>query len=237
MEVQELATDMMASYLRSPKGQEFIAKTVETTCQDAIKEAMGKYSDFSKQVQQSVTKALKVDQELDLPSYGEMIVEVVRRQVEGITQATIAKQVQPQLAKLLTPAPERIKLTALVAEYVQMLREKSESECVCYGEEQIGLQIVEESTPGFLVVKLKKSRSDKTWDVLIGLHRKSKDDPKLASMYHLRFEDVTVEQKVFRDNVYSFERSLLQMKAAGTLVELDELDAANFETSYSNHDH
>jgi hypothetical protein len=236
MEVQELATEMMASYLRSPKGQEFIAKTVETTCQDAIKEAMGKYSDFSKQVQKAVTQALKVDQELDLPSYGEMIVEVVRRQAEGITQSQLAKQVQPQLAKLLTPAPERIKLTELVKEYVQMLREKNESGCVCYGDERIGLEIVKESTPGFLMVKLKESRDDKTWDVLIGLHLESKDDPKMASMYHLRFDDVTVEQKVFRDNVYSFDRSLLQMKSAGTLVELDEMDPSNFETSYSNHD-
>ncbi len=234
MEVQELATEMMASYLRSPKGQEFIAKTVETPCQDAIKDAMGKYSDFSKQVQKAVTQALKVDQELDLPSYGEMIVEVVRRQAEGITQSQLAKQVQPQLAKLLTPAPERIKLTELVKEYVQMLREKNESGCVCYGDERIGIQIKEDG--GFIYVDLKESISDKTWDVRIGLHRKSRDDRKLASMHHLRFDDVTVEQKVFRDNFYSFERSLLQMKAAGTLVELDEMDPSNFETSYSNHD-
>lgn len=233
MEVQELATELMASYLRSPKGQEFIAKTVETTCQDAIKEAMGKYSDFSKQVQKAVTQALKVDEDLDLPSYGEMIVEVVRRQAEGITQSQLAKQVQPQLAKLLTPAPERIKLTELVKEYVQMLREKNESGCVCYGDERIGIQIKEDG--GFIYVDLKESISDKTWDVRIGLHRKSSGS-NVASMFHLRFDDVTVEQKVFRDNVYSFDRSLLQMKSAGTLVELDEMDPSNFETSYSNHD-
>ncbi len=232
MELQELATEMMAAYLRSPKGQEAIAKTVETTCLDAIKEAMGKYSDFAKFVPRSVTKALQVDHELDLPSYGEMIVEVVRRQAEGITQSQLAKQVQPQLAKLLTPAPERIKLTELVKEYVQMLREKNESGCVCYGDDRIGIEITQE-TGNFVYVSLKESKSDKTWDIRIGLHRKPGD---LASLFHLRFDDVTMEQKVFRDEVYSFERSLLQMKAAGTLVELDELDAGNFETSYSNHD-
>lgn len=228
-----------ADYMHSPEAMEVITKAVKETVNRHIQESLRTYSDFGKQVEAAVQKALCLHGPLDLPSYNDTILKIVAAQVERATTECIEAQVANRMKELLTPAPATIRLSELVAQYLKELREKEDAGCVCYGErKEITFEVGDREHDSFRDIILSPERDAKKHDCQIrfGVHLKANLGPNTGTIYHLVFRNADVEKRMFSGPFYGFERMLFQMKAAGTAIVLDHHEI-DIETDYTpDHD-
>ena len=157
---------LAADYMRSPEAKAVITKAVKETVDRHIQESLRTYSAFGKQVEEAVGKALQLHGDIDLPSYNDAILKIVAAQVEHATKQSIEAQVAERMKDLLTPAPATIRLSELVKQYVEMLREKENSGCVCYGDrKEITFQVSEISYGMFREVILDPEHNTKRHEI------------------------------------------------------------------------
>lgn len=216
-----------------------IDKAVGETVTSAVHDALRSYSDFGKQVQKAVSKALAIHGAIDLPTYNDALLKIVAKQVETLTRNTIEKEVAGRMKELLKPAPERIKLSKLIEEYVDSLRDKSRHVCSCHGDERAFAELRESSVSGFRDIVLAESREKPTYgsnrkgQIVLGVHLNQKDEPNVGEIFRLHFNSGDVEKQMFAGPFYGFERSLFQMRAAKTLIDID-CDPADCDLYYGN---
>ena len=217
---------MIREYLATPDAEAFMRSKVQDSVKRHIESALASYSKLGKQIEEAVEKALRIDGKLDLPSYNQMIIKFVELQVQNLAETAIQKTAAARLKELLTPAPEKIKLSELLEQYRKELEEEQDDGCVCYGDDEdlsIGCSVTDRETGGFRGISLREKASDKNESIYIGITKEGK-------VYHIRFADQAIETKLFVGPVYGFERMVYQMKAAGTIIEVDDYE--NVETYY-----
>ena len=225
MDLKEIIERSVNNLIESGAIEKAIATNIEKSVADAIKDSMSSYSTFGKQLTKAVQEALKVHGDIDLPSYNDAILKIVARQVETMTDAAIQRQVAERLKQLLTPAPESIKLSKLVEDFIERVKSEKESGCVCYGEEGKVSVHVTEPDKGFTYVYLDKEGNvpANKCEIKFGVYR--------GEVFSLSFQNQDVEKQMFVGPFYNFERLLFQMKAAKTKIELD-VNEHDVSTSY-----
>ncbi len=226
MDFRETVIGALDSLIASGKVETFIEEALANTVKETVSHQLRTYSDFGKQLETKIKEAFALHADLQLPSYNDVILKIVRAQVEGHTNAVIQKQVAANLEELLKPAPAEITLSTLVEQYIEYLKESERGGCVCHGYEEITLR-VEENDYGSRDVNLhpKPNANRHECDIQIGATKEGK-------IYWLRFRDGDVEKRLFAGPFYGFERSLFQMKAAGTILKFD-VDPSDIQTSYA----
>lgn len=201
-----------------------IEKNIAETVQSLVRDHLRPYSPFAKALEEQVAKALQVDlARLDLPSYGQMILNIVRRQVEAATDNQLAKTIQEQLTELLATAPATVTLQQLVAQFIE-----EHSEYEAERNEKITL-FVEPLQYGMRWVHMDKEEGKDKYSCAVSfLHLTS-----TGKISALRLDRREVEKSIFVGPLHGFERTLFQMHAAGTvLTGLDD----DIETNYPGRD-
>lgn len=214
----DVIQQMVLEYLSTPEAQTVMRDKVRETVKRHIEHAIAGYGKLSKQIEAAVEKALQVDGDLDLPSYNEMIKTFVQQQVQDLAEQAIQKTAADRLKELLTPAPAKITLSQLLEQYRDQLKSEQDDGCVCYGDDEdlnISCTVSEREYGGFCGISLRAKASDKHEQIYIGITKEGK-------VYYIRFADQAVEKRMFVGPVYGFERMVFQMKAAGTIIEVDD---------------
>lgn len=211
--VVESAERLIASGAIQKAIEETLAKSVAAV----VKDELGQYSEFGKALKAKVQTALKVYDEIDLPSYNDAILKIVRMQVEAATNAVVEREVAGRLKELLTPAPESIKFSELIEQYKERIKEENSAGCVCYGERHaISVSIEHEDRYGgrWTDVKLwDEAKGEGSPDIFFSVHGEK--------IWRLNFKNQQVEQRLFAGPFFYFERTLFQMKAAQTRIVMD----------------
>lgn len=215
MDVRAAVIEALDKLVTSGAIEQAIEKQLAETMASVVKSELASYSDFGKRLSEAVKQSLALHDRLDLPSYNHAILRIIERQVERGMQASIEREVAARMKELLTPAPESIKLSELVEQYIEHLNEQARGGCVCYGDGRITC-LLEDSDYGFrrltLAKEAGKRRND--GDIQIGITKEGR-------IYHLHFRDRDVEKEMFAGPFHGFERSIFQMRAAGTRIEID----------------
>lgn len=230
MDLNELIVGTVDNVIASGVIEKTIAAQIEKTVLETIVAAMGKYTDFGKALEKAVAGALKLHGEIDLPSYNDAILKIVARQVETRTNAVIEKQVAERMRELLTPAPESIKLSELVAAFIERVKDRQKSGCVCYGEQgQITLHVKDDGH-NFTYVEIDEEKDKPAYkcQIRFGVHK--------SEIFSLCFGNMDTEKQLFVGPLYNFERQIFQMKAAKTKVILDH-NERDIETTYELTEH
>jgi hypothetical protein len=98
---------------------EFIEKEVDTRVEklliESVNQALGMYSETGKLIKEAVADALRVDR-LDLPTYGNVVAAMLRKQIEAKVAPLIAGQLAVDMDELLNLAPQELKLSAIADE-------------------------------------------------------------------------------------------------------------------------
>lgn len=210
----------VTEFMQSGRVEEVIAQSIEKTVTSVIEHELRQYSEFGKRLEKAVAEALKIQDIDNLPVYNDLILKIVRRQVEHLTNDIVQKQVAENLESLLKPAPESIKLSVLFEQYKDHLTSKIDA----WESRKMMFRLKDADTysDSFKYLELSEDDNDRTPDMCIGLHIKdTKNEPNIATVYYLRFGGQDLEKQLFVGGMYDFERSVFQMKAAGTKVELD----------------
>lgn len=230
MNLHEVLNAATAKIVASGVIETHVEEVLTKTIKEIVSNQLSTYGEFGKQVAEAVKESLKLHGRLDLPSYNHALLNVVRLQVEGQTNAIVQRQVAAELNKLLEPPPETIKLSKLVEQYVEFLKSESSYACHCdqYGEFSL---VIEKSTSvdGYREIGFddepKKHRVDDC-DIRLNVDREGR-------IWMLRFKyQSAVEKQLFAGPLYGFQKSLFDMRVAGTVIEFD-VDKYAVETRYA----
>lgn len=216
MDIEQAAQLAIQKLVASGKIEEAIEKQIAETVCRTVADALGRYSDFGKSLEEAVKKSLQLHGDLELESYSDTVLKIVRAQLKGRANAIIEQQVADNMSRLLTPAPESITLSQLIAEYVEFVKERAQHGCVCYGDRHGVTCYVEDSDRNefrtiYLDDEPDKKRSE--CDIHIGTYK--------GQVYTLRLGGSRVEQEMFAGPFYGFHESLFKMHVAKTRIEFD----------------
>ncbi|KVZ18618.1 hypothetical protein WT88_29490 [Burkholderia stagnalis] len=218
-------SNIISSGLIEKAIEENIAKTVEST----IREQLRSYSDFGKAIEERVKTALQVNfDNLGLPGYNDLILKIVRAQVDANVQSTLAAQVEKQMTELLTPAPAELTLSALVAEFIEDSKRYDNS-----GPDRITLIVEEDSSYSstkFHHIYLDKEEGQGKYEC----HHRI--DVHNGKMYNVLIGKQDPDKKLFVGSLYGFERRIFQLYAAGTKLIVDG-DEDSINTYYPGRDY
>lgn len=233
MDFRQLVIESFDRITASGEIEKCIDKALTTTIAKVIDNEFCSYGDFGKQIGEAVKRSLALNGDLDLPSYNEQILKIVRRQVEAYTRDTIQKQVAANLTRLLEPPPEEITLEQLVEAYKEQLRDHEAAGCVCYGEEKEIYLLVESSGSiltnyKYIELRHKPRKSDDRFGTKYDIRLSVDGNGKV---YSVGFADKDLANEIFAGPFYNFEQMVFQMKAAGTRI--TELETwRNIDLSY-----
>lgn len=119
-------TNLISQAVAATMTPEFVEKEVKTRVEklitESINSALRSYSDAGKMIEKAVNEALKVDR-LDLPSYGLMVHDMLKAQIESLVSPIIAGRLSEDMAELLKLAPKEVTLSSIVKKMVEERRE------------------------------------------------------------------------------------------------------------------
>jgi len=184
-----------------------LAKTIK----DVIYNCLKPYSPFGKELEQKVQQSLMIHGELDLPSYNDAVLKIVRRQLSALTSDALEHQIAERLGDLLQPPPESIKLSELIEQFRKRNGESEDDahEITFHRKDRdLFTDIALDGTP---------HKDVAACEIRFGVFQ--------GKIYHMAIRGVDTDRYVFAGPFYDFHRSLFQMKCAGTRIELDVCSA------------
>ncbi|WP_164521359.1 hypothetical protein [Sphingomonas sp. ABOLF] len=193
---------------------EFIEKEVNSRVEkliiESVDRALRSYSDTGKMIEKAVEEALKVER-LDLPSYGAIVTQMLRAQIEARVAPLVAGQLAADMDELLGLAPKEVKLS----EIADQMREEHEGK----GYGPVITVIVEHKDYGSTWLYLDEEAHHERRDKYLCKHSVliSKDG-KISSA---RTSDRDVG-KGWIGRAHGLEQKLRAYVACGTTIILDE---------------
>lgn len=119
-ELQQAISTAFSNIVAAGAIEKAIEEKLTKTITSILDEELRSYSTFSEQLKKHVKTALQVDfHNLGLPGYNDLILKIIRQQVDAQLNATIKTQIEKQMKELLAPAPDEIKLSQLVEEFIK----------------------------------------------------------------------------------------------------------------------
>lgn len=99
--------------------QKLIAQKVEAVMTESIASAFRSYGNVGKQIETAVQESLQINDRLDLPRYGVMVMAVLRQKLDERCSALIADRLDAEMNEILSIAPKELKFSALVEAVVK----------------------------------------------------------------------------------------------------------------------
>lgn len=200
--------------------EQAIEKQLASTISSLIQSELREYGDFGKAIKERVQQAVGVNLDrMDLPSYNDLILQIIRRQLDGVMHSEAAKQIEANMAKLLERAPTSITLEKLVDDFIESHKEDRAGQ-------DFTLLIERKYGSTYVCFDVESGKSEHQCDFRLGIDRD-------GDVYHLAFGGKEVSKSLFMGPFYGFERALFQMYAAKTklIVEADD-HADNYTTEF-----
>lgn len=219
-----------------------IDATLEKCMASIIEDCMRSYSDFGKQLSEAVKKAMCMGDHIELPNYNHAITEFVKRKLHAAQETSIHREIEKQVGKLLTPAPETISIKQLIETFrkqIEKERESNDDYCGCDDpkDTEIGFEAVEsENINGWRDIYISEEAHKFDGGTYLNNYKKTKvQKTKYQHDYHLRvndkgelwridFKDDRIEGRMFTNDHSDFELLLFQMRMSGTKITFDDLD-------------
>lgn len=225
--LEKIVADSFAKIVESGAIEKAIEQKLGETIVNIVQNELRDYSDFSKTLKEHVKTSLQVNfDKLDLPSYNDLILRVIRQTVLSKSELLIQQNFVPQIEMLLAPAPSEIKISKLIANFIEYSKS---DDCSCSGPDQISL-IIETTDYNSKWVSFDKDPNKMPHQCAYRFGVSDSD----GHMFALRIDDAEVKKYLYVGEFYNFERDLFQMYAAKTKVIFDA-DADDIDTSYPGH--
>lgn len=197
-----------------------IEEKLQETIVSAVNDQLKSYSDFGKAIKEKVAQVVNVNMEhMDLPSYGDLVMKILRRQLDAHMQGEFAQRLEADMAALLETAPAEITLESIIEKFIDAYKEDRAGE-------DFTLRI-ENDGGSFTYIGLDKepNQSEYECDFRIGVHQ--------GEVFNLRLNGDDVQKKMFVGPLRGFEKLLFQMYTAKTkLVIPDDADASDYTRSF-----
>lgn len=227
-DINALVNASLSEMAESGRLAQVITKHVEKSIEDSIKDAVSWNSEFQKTIKEAIKTAINVDfSGVGITSYNDMIVKVIKSQLDQHMQEAIARDVSENLKSLLSPAPSEYKLSHLVDEFKKWIVDS-------YQQEDTEITLIIESPyrddilGGYREIYLDKDSGTNKRDCKICITIDVNKNNKIVSM---AIDEKDYKKQLFIGRIYGFERMLFQFYTSGTSLILDEGDCDTYFNS------
>ena len=111
-DIAHLATEALAAATAPEKVREIVEREIGKTVEDAIKASVRSYSPFGRELEKKLEEALGINS-LNLPSYGQMMTDLVQRLVQKHVADLVGARLEQDLTDILRIAPKTIRLSQI----------------------------------------------------------------------------------------------------------------------------
>lgn len=210
-----LISEAVAERLNATFVEEVVVKHIDKLVSAAVDAALRQYSDTGKAITTAVEDALRVNQ-LDLPSYGETVAAILKRQIETNVAELVAGRLAADMDDLLSLAPKTIKLSKIAED---MLKDSDE-----YGDDVISV-VVEDRSGSSTWVGLDEEGGKRKF-LNCSCRILLRADGTIASAYvddrHVGNGGRVYGKGLTVGGRYGLEQRILAWYACGTKIEIDE---------------
>ncbi|MBR9800284.1 hypothetical protein GYB59_00660 [bacterium] len=227
MNLEETVSNCVQELSDSGQLEEWVKEKVSETLKYTIKDLFGSYGKFHEYIEKQMAESMSLPEQLDLPEYNAMVVEMIRQQMESATRSIAHQQVAERIANILDAPPKEILLSELVESFRKRVAEEGDCSCRYGNEDKIDVEFKQSDgfSSDFYHLNLRKSAGDSE-HMHIGIHcpkreQKGDDYHPRGTVYLLRLSGVESEAKLFSGEIYGFEKYLFQLKAFKTVIVLD----------------
>lgn len=132
MDINAIMNNTMVKLGEEGYVEKVIEKHLKKTIDDIIEDSLRSWSDFGKQLKEQVKEQMQFNLDrLDIPSYNQVILNVIKGELDRSIHEEGAKQIQEQIQELLGTSKEEYKLSELIK---QMVEDELELEKLDYDE-------------------------------------------------------------------------------------------------------
>lgn len=228
-ELKDVVATAFEKIVESGVIEQAIEKKMVETITSIFNEQLRDYSEFGKKLTEKVKASLNVNMhDLAIPGYNDLVLKIIRRQVDAHTGHAIAEQIEKQMSNLLAPPPREIKLTELVADFIKK-NTPDDDGCSCDDSPE-EITFLFEDDGWFKYVRLDKNPNIDKYrcEIQLGLDKDGR-------IFSLKLDGKDSQHTLFIGPLYNFERSLFQMYAAGTKLVIDAAHS-DIDISYPGRD-
>lgn len=230
-ELKDIVAAAFDNIVASGAIEQAIEKKLGECITSAIDSQLRSYSDFGKAIEEKVKQAIGVNlAEIDLPSYADLIGNILRRQVEAGMQNEATKHLEKRIGELLAPAPAEITLKKLIENFIEA-RIDSRGDSIRGDDFTLIISHSEGSTAGYKNIFIDEDAHTTKYScsIQIGVNAK-------GEVYSLKIGGNNVKDQLFIGPLYNFERDLFQLYTAKSkLIVPDDADPSDYPTRFPYH--
>ncbi|WP_078379140.1 hypothetical protein [Sutcliffiella halmapala] len=202
--------------------EKIVKKQIEETIQDIVKDSFKSWSDFGKGLKQQVQDQMKFNLDrLDIPSYNQVILNVIKTELEKAVHEEGVKRIQESIQEILGTSEEEYNLSKLIMEIVKDDCELNE---LSYDEYQ-EITVIVEDKYGSKYVYI-DPEADKDWYACKYQITLDKED---STVRRVEIGDKSFENKVIMGGLYGADATLFKMWTRKAKLVIDR-----YETSFTN---
>ena len=238
-DIAQLAAEALAAATAPEKVREIVEREIGKTVEDAIKASVRSYSPFGRELEKKLEEAMGINS-LNLPSYGQMMTDLVQRLVQKHVADLVGARLEQDLTDILRIAPKTIRLSQIA----DAMREDHEGDygevITCHVEDDDRHEDNDFWGPSWTVYldDREHHRDPKNASVRLRISHgvRDKDGPPkheitTGTIWHIHDDERSVTtgagqgwHGTFRrpNKVYGLAERMLAYYAAGTIIEIDE---------------
>jgi hypothetical protein len=221
MDFNKMVNDTMQNLSETGYVQERIEHHLKKTIDDVVEDCLKSWSTFGKELKEQVKEQMQFNLErLDIPSYNQVILNVIGEELDKAVHQQGAAAMKEQLQKLLGTAKDQYKLSDLVE---AMVKDDDKINELDYDEYKEITVIVEKKYSSVYIYM--DPEEDKEWYHC--QYQITMDED--GTVRYVEIGEKKFDNKVIMGGLFGLDKMLFQMWTRKAKLIID-----NYETSFSN---
>ena len=215
--------DFIVAEVHRQTTEEALRTKVEGKIGECVKEAVDRafrsYGDVGKQIEEAVAKSLRIENHLDVPAYGVMVMAALRAKMDETLSGLINERLSAEMDEILKIAPKEVKLEEIVKTMISGLEDDHDrwgSHVTCIIEES-------EYSAGYHYVYLDEDEDKRKYECSAQV-----SIDKQGKIYGLKIGQRDAKTTIIMGPRYGWEKMIFAAYCSGSILILPEYEPSTY---------
>ncbi|MDQ0091644.1 hypothetical protein J2T12_005084 [Paenibacillus anaericanus] len=221
MDLNLMVNNSLANLKEEGYVEKIVKKQLEETISDIVRDSFRSYSEFGKGLKEAVNNQLQINlDKLDIPSYNQVVLNVIKGELERSVHEEGAKLIQEQIQELLGTGKQEYTLSELIKEMVEDDLKLDELDYEDYKEITVHVEQKYGNTYVYF-----DPEEDKSWHECKYMIALNED----GTVWRSEISDKKFDNRVIMGGLYGLEATMFKMWTRKAKLIIDK-----YETEFSN---
>jgi hypothetical protein len=222
--INDIVIEKIAAISESGAIEQAIEDALKSSVNSIIETQLSKYSNFGKAVGKAIEESIKIDPaNFNLPSYNNLILELIRRSVDNHMTESLSKRVEEDMREILSAPEKEVKLSELIDEFIKQEVDHNYS---CDLPDEMTLHL-EKTSFGYWNIFFDKDSCVSKYQCAYRISVTEKGE-----VYSVQIDGKDPKKSLFMGRFYGVEKRIFNLYASGAKLIVDGECAEDFDISY-----